>query len=213
MLVGKRMNTNPAIVSKDFSLKQALELTKKHRIRHLPVVDGKKLLGIVSDRDLRQASASSATALEIHELRYLLDRIKVSEIMTKKVITTTPDTPIEVAAKIMRDNMIGCLPVVDKDEFVGLITETEILDIFLEVMGIHEPSSRLELELPDRPGVFADITAIIKGFDINIVSVITIPHAEGENGIVIMRIKTMNPEPVVKAIQKAGYRILSSISS
>jgi CBS domain-containing protein len=110
---------------------QAMNFIRKQGIRHLPVVEGKRVVGIVTDRDIRQASASGATSLTVHELHYLLDKITVAEIMTKKVITTTPETDARDAARLLLQHKIGGLPVVRGDELVGIITETDLLQAFV----------------------------------------------------------------------------------
>ncbi|MEK7204595.1 MAG: CBS domain-containing protein [candidate division NC10 bacterium] len=114
MLVKDRMKRDPVTVKKDDSFRYALKLIRKEGIRHLPVLDGKKLVGIVTDSDLRQAAPSPATSLEVHELNYLLERLKIEAIMTKKVITVAPDTNLLEAAKLLLAHKVGCLPVVEQ---------------------------------------------------------------------------------------------------
>ncbi|MGE5851250.1 MAG: CBS domain-containing protein, partial [Candidatus Methylomirabilota bacterium] len=130
MLVKNYMKRDPVTVKKDDSFRYALKLIRKEGIRHLPVLDGKKLVGIVTDRDLRQAAPSPATTLEVHELNYLLERLKIEAIMTKKVITVTPMTNLRDAAKLLFAHKIGGLPVVEQEELVGIITEGDILQAY-----------------------------------------------------------------------------------
>jgi len=151
MIVAKRMKRNPVFVDEGDSMKRAMDLLKEHEIRHLPVLkDGEKLVGILSERDIKQASPSSATALEIREIFYLLDKVKVKQIMTRRPYTVSSTTPIEEAALIIREKKVGCLPVVDNGKLVGIITETDIIDAFIEGMGVNGPGYRVELVLPDR---------------------------------------------------------------
>lgn len=164
MLVGKRMKRNPVTIDKDSGINEALRLLQEHRIRHLPVMDGEKMVGIVTDRDIRRVLPSPATSLEIHELNYLLDKLRIGEVMTKKVITVVPETTLEEAAKLLLDHKIGGLPVMDGEELVGIITETDILEVFLEVMGVRAPSSRIELIVEDKPGALEEACRIIKGY-------------------------------------------------
>src|SRR5512147_2916121 len=121
MLVEKRMKTTPITVGPDDSFRHAMNLIRQRGIRHLPVVEGNRLVGIVTDRDIRQASPSPATSLEMHELHYLLERVKVRDIMTSKVITVTPETPIEEGARLMLLHRIGSLPVLRGAALVGII--------------------------------------------------------------------------------------------
>lgn len=136
MLVKDKMQTNPITIRKDDSLRSAADLIKEKRVRTLPVVESGKLIGVVTDRDVRLSWASSATSLEVREIYYLLEEVRVKEIMTINVITVTPDTSIKNAARLIHDKNIGALPVVnEKNELVGILTETDIIEILLEVMS------------------------------------------------------------------------------
>lgn len=132
MTVGELMHTDVITVTKKESFRHVMNLIRLQGIRHLPVVEGKRLLGIVTDRDIRQAAPSAATSLEIHELHYLLEKVTVNEIMTKKVITVTPSTDVRDAAKLLLKHRIGGLPVVRGETLVGIVTETDILRAFVE---------------------------------------------------------------------------------
>ena len=135
MLVQYVMQTKLFTVTPETTLPEALRLTGQRGIRHLPVLDGDRLVGIVSDRDLKRAMASPATSLEAHELNYLLDRLRVEEFMTRKVITIGRMFPIEAAASLMVREKIGALPVTDDARLVGLVTETDVLRLFVRALG------------------------------------------------------------------------------
>ncbi|HEU4744030.1 MAG TPA: CBS domain-containing protein, partial [Anaerolineales bacterium] len=129
--------------------------------RRAPVMKEGRLVGIVSERDLLNASPSSATTLSVWELNYLISKVKVKDVMTKKVITVDADTPIEEAARIMADKKIGGLPVTSAGKVVGMITETDLFKILLELMGAREKATRVTVTVPDRPGELAKITRTI----------------------------------------------------
>jgi acetoin utilization protein AcuB len=205
MLVGRRMRTSLVTVNKDATLGQARELLHSHRIRHLPVMEGDRLLGILTDRDIRQAAPSSAAGFNPDQVAAFLSQIPVTEAMVRNVRTVSPYTTIEEAAKLMIEHKIGCLPVTEADRLVGIITETDILGVLADVMGIREPSARIELTLPDRPGALADITRIIKTHEVNISSIVTLPHWEQGKRLAIIRLKTMNPQPILKDLAAAGF--------
>src|SRR3990170_1756970 len=136
MLVKERMSQHPILYAPDMSISEALNLMKKEKIRRLPVVDKNgHLVGIVSDKDLLHASPSPATSLSVWEITYLMGKITVADVMTKQVITVTEDTPVEDAARIMADNKIGGLPVVKDGNVIGIITETDLFRLFLELLG------------------------------------------------------------------------------
>ena len=211
MIVAKRMMRNPVSVDENDSMKKAMDLLKERDIRHLPVLkDGEKLVGILTERDIKQASPSPATALEIREIYYLLDKVKVKQIMTRRPYTISSTAPIEEAALIMREKKIGCLPVVDAGRVVGILTETDILDAFIEGMGVSGPGYRMEIALPNRPGMLYEILKMMKDFDANVVSVATATHDDTDRKILILRIETKNYKLLKAAIKKAGYEMLSA---
>ncbi len=161
MLVGERMSKPVITISPEMTLPDAVNLLKTERIRRAPVVKDGKLVGIVSDKDLLNASPSAATSLSIWEMNYLLSKIRVSEVMTKNVLSVTEDTPIEQAARIMADNKIGGLPVLNNGQVVGIITETDLFKVFLELMGARESGVRVTAIIEDKPGQLAKLTEAI----------------------------------------------------
>src|SRR5512140_1904389 len=171
MLVGERM-TKPAItVRPETVMPEALALMRKEHIRRLPVVDRNgKLVGIVSEADLMKASPSEATSLSIYEVTYLLSKLTIDRIMTRKVITVTEDTPLEEAARIMADHSIGGLPVMRGKDVVGIITETNLFRIFLELFGARRAGVRLTVSVPDQPGQLAKLAKAISEAGGNIVA-------------------------------------------
>jgi acetoin utilization protein AcuB len=139
MLIGERMSRPVVTIPPDLPIAEALGLMKREHIRRCPIIDDGKLVGIISDKDLLNASPSPVTTLSIWEMHYLLSKITVSEVMTKNVLTVAEDTPIEEAARIMADNKIGGVPVMRDRVVVGIITETDLFKIFLELMPSRPP--------------------------------------------------------------------------
>ena len=209
MLVGKRMQHNPVTITKEESVTSAARLMEEKRVRSLLVVEGKKLVGIVSHGDIRQVMPSPATSLEVRELHYLLDRLQVGEIMTTDVVTVAPDSPIEDAARLMHDRKIRALPVVSSEtgELMGIITETDVLAVLIEVMGLDAESARLELVLEDKPGVLADVTRVIKEHNVNIVSLVTAYEPDKVRRLVALRLKTSNLDPIIRSLKDRGYEV------
>jgi acetoin utilization protein AcuB len=208
MLVRKKMQKDLVTVTKDERMTVAKKIMKEKNIRHLPVVDGKKLVGLLTNMDVRKAEASPATSLEIRELHYLLDKLTVGEIMTRNVITIPPDVSIEEAAILLHDNKIGCLPVVEDGNLVGIISENDIMEILIDVMGMKEKGSRLEVQVDDKPGALADITRIIKESNVNITSVVTDVADEPGKRVVVFKLKTFYFEPIKKALEAGGFPVL-----
>jgi acetoin utilization protein AcuB len=211
MNVAKRMKRNPVFIDEGASMKCAMDLLKEHEIRHLPVLKGgERLVGILSERDIKQASPSPATALEIREIYYLLDKVTVKQIMTRRPYTVPSSTPIEDAAMIFREKKIGCLPVVDDGKLVGILTETDIIDAFIEVMGVGGPGNRIEIAVANRPGMLFEVMKLLKDFDVNILSMATSPSDDPGRKVFIFRIETGNFKMVKNAIRKAGFDLLSA---
>ena len=161
MFVGERMSRPVISVSPETPINEALAMFKKEHIRRAPVIKNGKLLGIVSDSDLLNASPSSATTLSVWEMNYLISKVTVKDVMTKKVITVDKDTPIEEAARIMADTKIGGLPVTSAGKVVGMITETDLFKIFLELMGARQKALRVTATIQERPGELAKVTKAV----------------------------------------------------
>lgn len=170
MLVGERMSYPVVTVTPDMPINEAVTLMKREHIRRTPVLMGGKLVGIVSNEDLLNASPSPATSLSIWEMNYLLSKITVKDVMTKNVLTVAEDTPIEEAARIMADNKIGGLPVMHGTEVVGIITETDLFKIFLELMGARESGLRVTLLIDNKAGELAKLTQAVASIGGNFVA-------------------------------------------
>jgi len=208
----EKIRKNPITISPDANFFEARNLIHEKGIRHLPVVDKEnRLLGIVTDRDIREAAPSDATLLSVQELNYLLGKLKVSAFMTpkEKLITITPDTLIEEAVKLMRDHKIGCLPVVEGDKLYGIFTETDALDHLVDIFGLNQKGTRITITLEDKPGSLAGALDIIKKHNINLISVVTPSFLVDGKRIAAMRLQTEDVEEVVKELEKSGYDVLS----
>lgn len=162
MLVGNRMTPNPITVTPDVSIAEAMRILRREKIHRLPVLNkNKKLVGIVTYEDLLYASPSSVTSLNMWEINYLLNEVTVEEVMVENVVTVDEDCPIEDAARLMQDNTISCLPVMRGDMLVGIITESDIFKIFLELMMAREKGIRLTVLAPYYKGSLAEISSAI----------------------------------------------------
>lgn len=208
MFVANRMTASPITLSADATVADASELMRTHKFRRLPIVNNGKLVGIVTDRDLREVSPSPATTLSIFELNYLLAKMKVKDVMKADVRTTTPDATVEEAALLMYKHKIGGLVVVDASQtVVGVITETDIFKTFVDVMGITEgKTTRLTIDVTDKVGVLSEITAIFKDLGVSIGSLVSFPMEEGKYGLVI-RAKVEDSKTLVDRLSAAGYPV------
>jgi acetoin utilization protein AcuB len=209
MLVKERMSYPVITIHPKLPMQDALSLMLKEQIRRLPIVDNHgRLIGIVSERDLLHASPSNATSLNVWELNYLLSKTTVAEIMTSNVISINEDTPIEEAARIMADNKIGGLTVVRDDKVVGIITETDLFKIFLELLGAREPGIRLAALVPNKAGELAQLTTAIFNAGGNIVALGTFLGESTENREVTIKVSGINAQELKKAVDPFIDRIV-----
>jgi len=209
MLVGQRMTHNPVTITQGVGIEDALKVMRDNSVRRLPVLDKKgKLVGIVSDKDLLYASPSPATTLSVHELHYLLSKLTVKQVMSSPVITVTEYTPLEEAARIMVDNKIGGLPVMRNDKVVGIITETDMFKIFLEMLGARKRGVRLSLLVPEAKGVLAELTADIARLGGNIISLGTFYGEDPSTAEITVKVEDVNKQDLLKALQGIAVEIL-----
>ncbi len=174
MLVRHWMTRDPIVVEADTPFLEARLVLKKRHIRHLPVVDGGTLIGVVTDRDLKEAAPSAATGLDVYELNYLLLKMTVRELIKRAPVTIKPDDAIETAALLMRDNKIGCLPVVDDTgRLLGLITETDMLGVMVDILGEGEKGTRIAFEVADTPEICREVAQLLHDFPVDLRSLTT----------------------------------------
>lgn len=209
MLVGERMTRDPVVIHDDTPLDEAMKIMRDNKVRRLPVLNRKgALVGIVSERDLLYASPSPATSLSIYELHYLLSKITVADVMIRDVITVAEDTSLEEAARIMADNKIGGLPVVSGGKLVGIITETDLFKIFLELLGAREMGVRLSMLVPDEKGVLAKVTGKIAGLGGNIVSLGTFLGEDPTNALLTIKVQDVEEKELVKAMEPLAMEMV-----
>jgi acetoin utilization protein AcuB len=209
MLVQDVMQTKVVTITPKTTLPEAMRLVQQRGIRHLPVVEDGELAGIVSDRDLKRAMASPATGLDVRELTCLLDRLSAAEIMTRAVITIAPMFPVEEAARLMVKEKISALPVTEGGRLVGIVTETDVLELFVKAMGAGTPSSRLDVALGERPSALAEAVEAIESAGASISSIMTLVNRAGVKEAVI-RVATINPGPAIKALEARGFGVRES---
>lgn len=210
MYIGWSMRTNLYTVSPETSIFKARELMDTHRISHLPVTDGKAhLVGFLTDRDLKEAWASPATTLSVHELTYVLQKLTVGHVMTKDVLTVTPDMTIERAGAMMMERKIGGLPVVKDGKLVGIITITDLMQVLLLAMGVGEGSRRLCILVRDRIGVLAEVGRILQAEEVNIRSIMTKPLPNHHDvWQLLVRVDEVDFTKAVKGLKDAGFPVI-----
>ena len=213
MFVAERMTKHPVTMSSDATIGEVDRVMKKHKFHRMIIVDDGKLVGYLSDRDVMRVAPSPATSLSKFEIRELLDKLKVRDIMQKKVITVGEDATIEEAALIMYNNKVGGLPVISEvGKVVGIITATDILKTFVNVMGLPEGGkTRITLEVENKVGVMSEITKLFADSGINIDSLITCKQDDKKYDIVVRFDNFDDFSKVEKQLESRGYKIIHSV--
>jgi len=209
------MTRNVKTVEMGTSINESFSLMKENKIRRLPIVESGKVIGIITLSDLNKAAPSAATSLSIHELNYLLAKTRIKDIFPKqqKIITIGPENYIESAAKLMRNNRISGLPVVENGKLVGIVTETDIFAAFIDILGVNKEHSRIDLYTSDRPGTIAAITGVIAKLGKNILNTVVYFDSQKGQYRMIIRIEELDCHDVVEELKKSGYEVESVIVS
>ena len=211
MLVHERMSKHPITITEDAPINEAMKLMRDEKVRRLPVLNKKgELVGIVSEKDLLYVSPSPATSLSVYELHYLISKITVGEIMTTDVITVSEHTPLEEAARIMADNKIGGLPVMRDGKLVGIITESDLFKIFLELLGAREMGVRLTMLVPEQMGVLADITGAVADMGGSIISLSTFLGEDPTNRLITIKVAGISEDELVPEMKPRALKIVDA---
>jgi acetoin utilization protein AcuB len=217
MLLKNWMTRNPITVEPDTSMMDADHLMKENKIRCLPVLKGKKLVGIVTDHDVKAASASSATTLDMHELLYLLAKVKVKDIMTKDPVTISEEDTVEEAAVVMLRHKISRMPVMsERGELVGIVTDTDVFKVLVSLTGIYRGGIQFAFELEDRSGSIKEVGDVIREFGGRMVSILT-SYEDAREGFrkVFIRMKEIDRSRMKELRERLekGFRVLYVIDS
>ncbi len=208
MIVKDKMTVNPYCISKDTTISKALNVMEEGNFHRVPIVDGKILIGLITEGIIAENTPSKATSLSIHELNYLLSKNTVENMMVKDVITITEKQPLVEAAVLMRQYDIGCLVVVnDKYEVVGIITQNDIFEAFIDLLGYNEKGDKFNILIKDdKPGVLADLTNLFFAQNATITS-LAVHHKESEIEVVI-RADNVDKDSMKKLLFEKNYKLL-----
>ncbi len=204
MLIEEVMRKEVITIHPEKSVLDALQIIRANRIRHLPVTEANDLVGIVSDRDLRDVSPSVLS----NEDTQLLQRTKIKQIMIEDVISVHPLDYLEDAAMLMYQHTIGCLPVIRQKRMIGIVTETDLLRALVELTGAIDPGSTLEIRVPERYGPLAEITNIVKDHKVSIASCFIRPDSSSKHRLITLRLRTIDPTDIISQIANAGYKMI-----
>jgi len=208
MLVKDWMTKDPVTITDETSMMKAIHMMKERRFRRLPVLHEGKLVGLVTDRDLKEASPSKATTLDVHELYYLLAELQIKEIMTRNPLAVSPEDTVEHAAQLMLEKTISGLPVVDETGYlVGIITQSDVFKAFIHITGIHQGGVQFALRLEDRPGLIKEVVDLLRAKGARFVSLLS-SYATAREGFrdVYIRVKNLTPDAAQAAKEELAKR-------
>jgi len=205
MLIEEIMKTDVYTLQPTQTVQDVVDLFEEKRIRHAPVVENGKVVGVVTERDLKDALPSRfSVSPKINAYEKL-----VSEIMAKNPITAHPLDFVEESALIFYEQKIGCLPVVSQDKLVGFLTETDLLYKYIELTGAHQPGSHIEIRVPNRSGILYEVSKVFYNQHVNVLSVLVYPDKKNSyNKILVFRVQTMNPLAIINDLKKEGFDVL-----
>lgn len=210
MLVRDRMTPNPMTITTETSLKEALDLVRSKPFRHLPVLDPQgKPVGVVTEKSLIYAAPTPDTTLSVFEVDYILSHTSIGQIIQHRIITVEPDLPIEEAARMMIDQHIGCLPVIENDQLIGIISDTDIFRTFVEGLGGGHPSLRITVVVPEEVGSLARITSCAAAIKANIHSLAIFWGDKPKDRVVTLRLEHVDRETAVKALEAEGIQVVT----
>ena len=200
------MTRNLVTLSPETSVAEALSLCRERRIRHIPIVKEGRLVGIVSDRDLRDASPALGDA----DRASTLQEIRLGDVMTREVSTADPQDPIENVAQEMYELKIGSLPVVaeeDEEKLLGIVTSSDVMRALVTLAGLPEPGCRIEVRVPNRAGILAEVAGKIQDLGVDIFSVLSDPDRRSGNRIMVFQLVAADPSSVMEGLKMAGYEV------
>jgi acetoin utilization protein AcuB len=200
------MTPSPVTLGAGATAAEALTLCDEHEIRHVIVLEDGELVGVVSDRDLRDASPAVSASADQKEA---LEKLRVRDIMTANPITVHPQDLVGFAAQEMYERKIDALPVISEDgddeELIGIVTSTDVMRALVTLTGVHEPGCQVQVVAPDRAGIIAEVADEIRALEADIVSVLSRPEKKFENRTMIFRLAVQDPSTVVQSLEMAGY--------
>lgn len=206
MLVEEWMTKNPQAASSKTPVMEAMQMLRSGGYRRLPVVDNGILVGIVTDRDLKDATPSRATTLSVYELNYLLSKLTVKDVMSTAVVMVAPQDPVERAALLMEEHKVSGLPVVEDDKLKGIFTITDMLKAFVASLGLREGGKRVTVALPDEPGILAK--AAEAAAPSNIIAVVTSGVQKGGMREIVLRVTGDGADAYATRLKEKGIQVL-----
>ncbi|MBZ4673492.1 MAG: domain containing rane protein [Spirochaeta sp.] len=209
MIIERRMTRNPVTATPDMSIAEASTLMKQEKVHRLPVLDKeKRLVGIITEKDILYATPSPATSLSIHEMAYLLSKLTVKKLMSKNVVSITKDTTVEEAARMRVDQDLSSLPVLEGQQLIGIVTKSDMFKILLELFGARHFGIRLTFVVEDKPGTIAKISQVLSEAGIDIITFGTFMGTDPTNAICTIKVQGASISKVVELMKPYVSQLL-----
>ena len=209
MIIERRMTRNPVNASPEMSVAEASALMKREKVHRLPVLDkDRKLVGIISEKDILYASPSPVSTLSIHEMAYLLSQLTVKKLMTRDVVTITKDTTVEEAARLMVDQDLSSLPVLEDGKLLGIISKSDLFKILLELFGARHFGVRMSFLVEDKPGAIAEISNVLSANGVDIIAFGTFMGTDSSNAVCTIKMQGISMSQAVELVKPLVMEVL-----
>lgn len=209
MIIERRMTRNPVTATENMSVVEASELMKQEKVHRLPVIDkDKNLLGIITEKDILYASPSPVSSLSIHEMAYLLSKLTVKKLMSKDLVTITRNTTVDEAARLMVDQDLSCLPVVEGTKLIGIVSKSDLFKILMELFGARHFGVSMSFLVNDKPGTIANITKALADNGIDIISFGTFMGTDPTNALCTVKVQNCTEEKLIDIIKPMVNEVL-----
>jgi acetoin utilization protein AcuB len=209
MIIERRMTRNPVTATPEMSVAEASALMKREKVHRLPVLDkDKKLVGIISEKDILYASPSPVSSLSIHEMAYLLSQLTVKKLMTRDVVTIKKDTTVEEAARLMVDQDLSSLPVIEDGKLIGIVSKSDLFKILLELFGARHYGIRMSFLVEDKPGAIARISGVLAANGVDIIAFGTFMGTDSTNAVCTIKLQGITKAAAVDLVKPHVIEIL-----
>ena len=207
MYVRDRMTKNPYTIQASAGITELKGLMREKNLKRVPVLDGEKVVGMISTSDIDKVSPTKATSLSVFEINYLLSKVQVKDAMKRNFIAISPDELVEDAAVEMRAARVSAVPVVDNGKLVGIMTESDLFDALIDVLGARLIGTRFVVSTKDKGGVLSEVSTIISSHGVNILHLAVVRHDEDNSADMILRVDSLDVETILQEIEAKGYTV------
>ena len=207
MYVRDRMTKDPYTIQASAGITELMGLMREKNLKRVPVLDGEKVVGMISNSDIDKVSPTKATSLSVFEINYLLSKVQVKDAMKRNITVISPDELIEDAAVEMRAGRVSAVPVVENGKLVGIMTGSDLFDALIDVLGARLVGTRFVVSTKDKGGVLSEVSTIISNHGVNILHLAVVRHDEDNSADMILRVDSLEVEEILQEIEAKGYTV------